>query len=44
MTDWKGTPFQSRLPQVLATNGRIHAEMLAMLAEFEAARRRADAD
>ena len=36
VTDWKGTPFQSRLPQVLATNGRIHAEMLAMLAEFDA--------
>ena len=44
VTDWKGTPFQSRLPQVLATNGRIHAEMLAMLAEFEAAQRRTDAN
>jgi myo-inositol-1(or 4)-monophosphatase len=44
VTDWKGTPFQSRLPQVLATNGRIHDEMLAMLADFDAARRRPGGD
>ena len=44
VTDWKGTPFQSRLPQVLATNGRIHVEMLAMLAEFAATRSRPGGD
>jgi myo-inositol-1(or 4)-monophosphatase len=44
VTDWTGTRFQSRLPQVLATNGRIHAEMLALLTEFQARRTRGQAD
>jgi myo-inositol-1(or 4)-monophosphatase len=34
VTDWHGTTFQSRMPQVLATNGHIHGEMLATLAHF----------
>ena len=34
VTDWRGARFQSRMAQVLATNGRIHGEMLAMLTEF----------
>ena len=34
VTDWSGTRFQSRLGQVLATNGRIHDEMRAMIADF----------
>jgi myo-inositol-1(or 4)-monophosphatase len=38
VTDWQGTPFQSRLPQVLATNGRIHDEMLRLLHDFRTAR------
>ncbi len=38
ITDWRGTRFQSRMPQVLATNGRIHDEMQAMLTEFYARR------
>ena len=38
ITDWRATRFQSRMPQVLATNGRIHDEMLAMLTEFYAGR------
>ncbi len=38
ITDWRATRFQSRMPQVLATNGRIHDEMLAMLTEFYASR------
>ena len=38
VTDWAGAAFQSRMPQVLATNGRIHDEMLARLAEFYAGR------
>lgn len=44
VTDWTGTRFQSRLPQVLATNGRIHTEMLALLTEFQARRTRGQAD
>jgi myo-inositol-1(or 4)-monophosphatase len=44
VTDWHGTRFQSRLPQVLATNGRIHDEMLAMLTEFYALRSRGRSD
>ncbi|HTV00862.1 MAG TPA: inositol monophosphatase family protein, partial [Luteitalea sp.] len=38
VTDWSGTPFQSRMPQVLATNGRIHDEMLTLLREFQTQR------
>lgn len=41
VTDWHGTRFQSRIPQVLATNGHIHGEMLAKLGEFYASRGRA---
>ena len=37
VTDWSGTTFQSRLPQVLATNGRIHDEMLRLLHDFQTA-------
>ena len=37
VTDWQGTTFQSRLPQVLATNGRIHDEMLRLLHDFQTA-------
>jgi myo-inositol-1(or 4)-monophosphatase len=44
VTDWHGTPFQSRMLQVLATNGRIHDEMLAMLTEFYASRARSIPD
>jgi myo-inositol-1(or 4)-monophosphatase len=40
VTDWRGARFQSRMPQVLATNGRIHGEMLAMLTEFYTLRSR----
>jgi myo-inositol-1(or 4)-monophosphatase len=40
VTDWHGTRFQSRMAQVLATNGRIHGEMLAMLRDFYARRGR----
>ena len=40
VTDWQGTRFHSRIAQVLATNGHIHDEMLAMLAEFYAVRAR----
>ncbi len=36
VTDWHGTRFQSRMPQLLATNGRIHDEMMALLTEFYA--------
>ncbi|WP_396625726.1 inositol monophosphatase family protein [Luteitalea sp.] len=38
VSDWRGTRFQSRMPQVLATNGAIHDEMLALLTEFHARR------
>ena len=41
VTDWHGTPFQSRMAQVLATNGHLHAEMLAILRDFYAQRGRA---
>lgn len=34
VTDWRGARFQSRMAQVLATNGHLHDEMLAMLTEF----------
>ena len=44
VSDWQGTRFQSRLPQVLATNGRIHDEMLAMITEFYARRSRGRTD
>lgn len=40
VTDWHGAVFQSRIPQVLATNGRIHDEMLATITEFYALRSR----
>ena len=38
VSNWRGARFQSRMPQVLATNGRIHDEMLAMLREYYALR------
>ena len=38
VTDWSGTPFQSRMAQVLATNGRIHDEMLTLLRDFQTQR------
>ena len=34
VTDWSGQRFQSRMAQVLATNGHVHDEMLAMIREF----------
>lgn len=40
VTDWHGRAFQSRMAQVLATNGRIHDEMLRTLREFYAQRSR----
>ncbi len=42
VTDWSGRAFQSRMPQVLATNGRIHDEMRAMLTEFYTLRGRTE--
>jgi hypothetical protein len=30
-----GEPFSSRAGQVLATNGRLHEAMLAVIREFE---------
>jgi myo-inositol-1(or 4)-monophosphatase len=38
VTDFKGEPFASRRPQLLATNGRIHDEMLAITRHFLATR------
>jgi myo-inositol-1(or 4)-monophosphatase len=38
VTDFKGDPFVSRRPQLLATNGRIHDEMLAVTRQFLATR------
>lgn len=34
VTDWHGRSFQSRMPQVLATNGHIHSQMLEALTDF----------
>jgi myo-inositol-1(or 4)-monophosphatase len=36
VTDWAGTPFHPHLPQCIASNGRIHAEMLRLAAEIAA--------
>lgn len=44
VTDWHGRRFQSRMLQLLATNGRIHDEMLAMLTEFYSRRARSIPD
>jgi myo-inositol-1(or 4)-monophosphatase len=34
VTDFNGGPFSSRRPQLLATNGRIHDQMLGITREF----------
>lgn len=34
VTDFSGRAFSSRLPQILATNGHIHDEMLAVAGKF----------
>lgn len=36
VTDWAGAPFHPHLPQCIASNGRIHAEMLRLAAEIAA--------
>jgi myo-inositol-1(or 4)-monophosphatase len=38
VTDFTGAPFSSRRHQVLATNGKIHSDMLKIIADFEARR------
>jgi hypothetical protein len=35
-----GSPFRSRARHVLASNGRLHGQMLQVIQEFEAARSR----
>jgi myo-inositol-1(or 4)-monophosphatase len=39
VTDFNGGPFSSRRPQLLATNGKIHDEMLQITRQFLAARK-----
>ena len=34
VTDFSGTPFSSRRRQLLATNGKIHSDMLKIASEF----------
>ena len=34
VTDFNGGPFSSRRPQLLATNGRIHDQMLGITRQF----------
>jgi myo-inositol-1(or 4)-monophosphatase len=38
VTDFNGGPFSSRRPQLLATNGRIHDQMLGVTRQFLAAK------
>ena len=44
VSNWRGERFQSRMPQVLATNGAIHDEMLALIGEYYALRERGQSD
>ena len=38
VTHWDGRPFQSRRDDLVASNGRIHSEMLGVIGDFETRR------
>lgn len=38
VTQWNGQPYQSRQQSLVATNGQIHDEMLALISDFQATR------